>query len=269
MNGFNLKSEISIGDILTIASIIISIVALLVSWNKDRQLKKKEYADKIRHTASVIIAKIERWTELSQRFFDDIQPLITDTDVLVSKEKDITSARDFLWRGLVAKHAEFLTRIVDEKIEISYVDLYGYDPKVQTLFSITTQQLKAIDDTIHIAVLNMTQNNVLRLNKDTKSPPISAQLGNELRKTCHALSLESKLLMNEVVKVFRDEMLKIIVANDTDIYNKKIKINSTNPIDMANKLRNIVLPQETDKQILVYSLDVALSAITSIEEMQK
>lgn len=220
----------------------------MVSWSKDRQIKKKEYADKVRHAASTLIAKIERLAELSYRFFDDIQPLITDTDILVSKEQGITSARDFLWRGLVAKHSDLLSRIVDEQIEMAYVDLYGYDPKVQSLFLTTIEQIKAVDTTIHVAVLSLTQDDVLSLKK-LDSPPMSAQLGNKLRNTCFMLSSETQSLMKEAVQIFRVEMLKIITAKDTDIYNKKVNINLIDPLDISSRLSKIAQSSEAEEKI--------------------
>lgn len=217
-----LSSEISAGNILTTASIGISMIALLVSWSKDRKIKKKEYADRIRRAAGLVVAKMDRWVDLSLRFFADIQPLITDTDGIIIKEKDATLTRDFFWRGLVSAHASSTLRIVDEQIEIAYVDLYGYDPRIQTFFSSTIHRLRAIDDYIFGKVLTLTQEDILALNNPEDL--ISAQLGNAIRDICQSLNLESKALMEQAVKIFRIEMMKLIEANDTAIFNKEVNI---------------------------------------------
>jgi uncharacterized membrane protein len=59
----HVKKEITVGDILTILTIVISLIGallgLLIASYKDRMLKRKEYADKIRHAAGSVIAKLE------------------------------------------------------------------------------------------------------------------------------------------------------------------------------------------------------------------
>jgi hypothetical protein len=50
----------------------------LISWQNDSRLRTKEYADRIRRSTSIVTAKVERWGELSERFYQDIQPTIVD-----------------------------------------------------------------------------------------------------------------------------------------------------------------------------------------------
>jgi hypothetical protein len=61
MLDFVLKREITIGDILTFLSIIVSVVALLSVWFKEMQIRKKEKANKVRTAAAKTLAKLERW----------------------------------------------------------------------------------------------------------------------------------------------------------------------------------------------------------------
>src|SRR6267142_6288301 len=93
-------SSFSVAQIFTGTSIVVSISALLYSWRKDRVLRKKEYADRVRHAASFVIAKLEQWRVLSLSFFDEIQPLIVDADAKLLKEGNVTATRGFLWKGL-------------------------------------------------------------------------------------------------------------------------------------------------------------------------
>jgi hypothetical protein len=225
----NADSGVALKDILTAVSIIVSIVALLYAWYKDRLLKKKEYADRVRRAASLVTAKLERWRELALRFFEDIQPLITDADMMLTKEQDTIAARDFLWRGLVAAHAESSRRILDEQIEISYSELYGYDSRIRLLFSGTIQLLKQIEASMYNKVLYATQANVLNLEK-AKSQIYSAQLGNTLRDSCGNIALELETAMDNVLNPFREEIMKFIEASDSDIVNKRVDISSPDKV---------------------------------------
>jgi len=69
---FRLKKEITLGDMLTPISVLLSAAALWFTWSHDADLKKQQYADQIRHSASVVTAKVERWSPLADRYFEDI-----------------------------------------------------------------------------------------------------------------------------------------------------------------------------------------------------
>lgn len=238
----NFIPEVSIGDLLTIFSILITLIALYRSWQKDRQLKRKEYADRIRKSAGLTVAKIERWKAVSLSFFYRIQPIITDADIKFSSQKDAIATRDFLWRELVNARANVLEKITDEQIEIAYADLYGYDPRIQKLFSHTVETLKLIDNSIFDMILDLTQNDVLKLSNWQNSP--SAQLGNLLRATVKIVFFEHNKLMDSVIAPFRDEMTKLIESDDLAVTNKKIKF----------AFYESALPNVTKNQLEILSL---------------
>lgn len=225
MANFSDGSSFSFKEILTVVSILVSILVLLYAWRKDRVLKKKEYADRIRHASGLVTAKLERWRELALRFFDDVQPLITDADTMLIKEQKAILTRDFLWRGLVTARAASTRRILEEQIEIAYADLYGYDARIRTLFTSAVHLLREIDESTFGEVLEETQANVLNLS-GAEGEVQSAHLGNALRETCADLASQLGSKLDEVLVPFREEMIKLIEANDSDIFNKRVEISS-------------------------------------------
>jgi len=229
MGGFVLKPEISIGDVLTTLSVIVSVIALIVAWSKDRLLKRREYADKIRRAAGMIIAKLERWRELSLSFFDEIQPIITDADVMLTEEQNLIATRDILWRNVIAARAAALRRILDEEIEVAYADLYGYDPKIQNLFVEAVNRLRLVDKEMYALLMMLTQKDVLGL-ESSRKPYYSAQLGNLLRETSGKLASEHRRLMDKIVMPFQEEMVKLIKATDNEIVSRQVQISAPDMI---------------------------------------
>ena len=65
--------DIKIADFLTSVTIVVSLIVFLRSLSKDRKIKLKENADKIRFAASKTLAKIDRWQELSICFFQNMK----------------------------------------------------------------------------------------------------------------------------------------------------------------------------------------------------
>lgn len=217
---FTVKPEISIGDLLTIVSVVVSIIALLVSWRRHQELQRKEYADRIRRSAGTVVAKLHRWKDLTLRFYEDVQPLITEADMTQVKAQNFVEVRDLFWHGLSIAHSKSSQRILEEQIEIAYVDLYGYDPKIQVLFNEVLDRLKLIDNSIFTLVLYSTQSDILRLSTE-EGPYISAQLGNKLRNTCYQLREECKSLMDDVIAPFSLEMIKLIEQEDQSILERR------------------------------------------------
>jgi hypothetical protein len=50
--------------------------AFLYPWIKDRLLRKREYADRIRRAAAETVVALELWRQITLRCYESIQPLI-------------------------------------------------------------------------------------------------------------------------------------------------------------------------------------------------
>lgn len=220
-----LNLEITVGNLLTIATIIISIATLLYSLQKDREMRQREQADRIRKAAGIVAAKLERWVELSLRIDADVQPLLTDVDALFFEKQNKIIARDFLWKGLVTAQARATERIVDEEIEIAYSDLYGYAPSIQELYSNALTTLRKLQREFYDLLLSETQDNLMELAKlEDLTQYHSAQLGNKLRATCARLERTYREQLTPIVLKFRDEVVRLIEASDEDILSRKVSI---------------------------------------------
>src|ERR1700722_14341323 len=143
------KGELSIGDVLTSGSIIISAAGLIYSWHHDTALRAKEYADRIRRSTSVVAAKLDRWEELSDRYFEDIQPLFVAVSAQVAEKSSHLPAKGSgdaaiglirdeanrkLFEGLMKAKGDASQRVLNEEIQMAYMELYGYVPQLQTGF---------------------------------------------------------------------------------------------------------------------------------------
>jgi hypothetical protein len=221
----------SINTILTgYIPISLTILGLLYTLHKDRKLRRKEYADRIRTAAGTIIAKLERWKNLSLRFFEDISPLITKTDLNLAKSCDIDQARYDFWIGLEDARANSSQRIVDEQIEMAYKDLYGYEPIIEDLFINTIEKLKKIDNATYDRLFRLTQADIYRMEGNING----GSLGYKLRETCGKQSDENEKSMNKIIELFRRELKKLIVATDDEIVNREITILSYNELFKSN-----------------------------------
>src|SRR5437588_5625716 len=89
-----LKIEFALrfGDILTSASVLLALSGFLYSWRRDRRLRTKEYADRVRAAASVALAKIDRCESLYLSFIDRARPVFSEIHGLDAKSQADKSA---------------------------------------------------------------------------------------------------------------------------------------------------------------------------------
>jgi len=216
---FTLVREIRVGDLLTAGSVAIGTLTLLYALMKDRRLRRREYADRIRRSASETLAAIERWREIAIRHFQDAQPLLTDADVMLTKEQDVVSTRDTLWRSLMALEAQTSDRVLSEKLEGAYKGLYGYDPSVHATYTAAIISMRQGFQEAHEALLSETQQDVVSMEVESQ-PYFSAQLGNRLRGSTASVKDLFVKHADASLAPLRARMLALVQASDDDIYNK-------------------------------------------------
>lgn len=210
---------IKIGDILTIATIIITLVALLISWSKDRYTKLKEQADKVRGSAAAAFAKLDRWQALQFSNYQHLQPFFVEASEMAANSHDLVAARDFLWKSINAQLAATQGKIVDEQIESAYVGLFSNFPMIRKLFLSTLDQLKGLEADIFNGLLHSTQRDVLSFEKQSQS----AILGNALRTSAAKSQVDFEQKADAVMKPVRDFLLQVISMPDKEILTKGLK----------------------------------------------
>ena len=213
-------TEISFGDILTFLSIIISVVALLNVWANEKQIRNKEKADRVRTAASKTLAKIERWKELTLWYYQAIQPTFVETSELLAKDFDIIASRDFLWKRLFNARIDTAQRILEEEIEIAYVELYGYYPVIYDEFVSTLKMLKGEEEIAFNSLILATQKDVMSF-EGRKDEYTTAMLGNDLRDTCrkHSESFQKKIEI--ILEPIHDLLVRLISESDIEILKRK------------------------------------------------
>ncbi len=219
MTPLRINPEIKAGDILTSLSILISLIALLVAWAKDRKMRNKEQADKVRSAAARTLSKLERWRELNIWFFRAIQPSFVKTSEMLLDEFDVVAARDHLWKELNAIRLQTHEKVLDEEIEVAYVELYAYHPKVHDLFVNTLEMLKQKERVSFDDLLIATESEVMYFN-DHEDEYTTAALGNALRKKCYEQAQAFKEEVTEVIKPIHTYLYKLISSSDNIVLQK-------------------------------------------------
>lgn len=221
--GIILKKEVAVGDLLTTASILISLVALLFSWSQSRALVQREQANKVRDAAAKTLAKLQRWQTISASLFDEIQPSLVETSELLvtgQGDKRVFEARDFLYKKIRAADQHVRQALRNEEIESAYVYLYGYNPGFRDLFKKSFTRLETEQDLMLSKLLSATEGDVLayiRNPSSRKSPYYTAALGNALRSSSEMIEKSYRASMLRSVQPLELQLANLVTKSDSDI----------------------------------------------------
>jgi|SRR5580698_1466804 hypothetical protein len=206
-----LDPTIKITDIITSLSVVCALCTLIYTWTKDRNLRSKEYADRIRAAAASTLARVDRCQSLLLSLGEAVQPAITEIDGLMVQHGDSVACRDKLWKVLYELHTAIAIKFSDEEIELAYAPLLAFRKDIYGLFKDALHSAKVADSIAFNFLQELLQVAVLRTDAKTAR---SAELGNILRTVC---SIYSHILSEHLDAAFdeiRSFLRKTIEAPD-------------------------------------------------------
>jgi asparagine synthetase A len=63
------NAQVHVADLVAVGAALIAAVAILAALAKDRALRKKEIVDRVRQSAALVIAKLDRWKQVALQAF--------------------------------------------------------------------------------------------------------------------------------------------------------------------------------------------------------
>jgi tetratricopeptide (TPR) repeat protein len=215
-----LNPEYKIGDLLTASSVFVSAIGLIGSMYINRErVQKREYADRIRSSASEIVVKLTRWKELDLNFCRNVQHIIEEDIVKCPRckqEKDET--RNFLWSRISNERAQTSEKIIDEEIEIAYKDLYLYTQEIELFFNDAITKMKYIE-------FKLYQNLILSLQNEIWSPEDHENIdifNAKMKDIVSNFYYIYRDLIDGLIEPVRGELIKLLELSDKDVFNKNI-----------------------------------------------
>lgn len=175
-----LERTIGIGPLLTSASILISALGLVYQLSKDNATKQLQQANEVRAAAARTWESLDRWREISFFIFDELQPSFVQASVELARSQNKILARDNLYKEIMAIRLRKLHELQAERIFVSYVPMYKFNPSIKPYFESVIKELRTLDLEMTDAVLEQTQSDVLSADEKTKT---TALLGNKLRES--------------------------------------------------------------------------------------
>jgi len=221
MFGFILDRTVKITDLLTSISIIFAALTLAYTWTKDRRLRRREYADRVRSAAALTLSKVERYQALLLSIGRLAQAPITEADELIVKTRDKVLCRDTFWKSMHAIRSNILQGIQDEDIETAYSPLYIYRKDVYDKFNTTIAAVMELEDKSFWKLQEDCQKAILRVDVAQLE---SALTGNKLRGIVIEHGEKYSKSLREALSELKDFLQQAVTGGDETILRaQKIK----------------------------------------------
>ncbi|HVS10546.1 MAG TPA: hypothetical protein VMS76_11795 [Planctomycetota bacterium] len=183
--------EVTLGNVLTAASVLIALSGLLYSQWRDRAQDRALRAAEARAGAGQAIAEFRRLDNEVLLFFHNVEPAYVRVSEALGEHRDLARARDALWLAISEERAEMERRIADGARREGYAALALRHPRCHTavegqLKDASFQQRSAV----FARLAEATQDEVLGM-ADEMAAYTSAELGNRLRRA-HRTALEAE-----------------------------------------------------------------------------
>ena len=219
----NFNGEVTFGDLLTSASVLVAALTLYFSFWQDRIQRRRDVADAIRTAAADALAKLERYARLPESVADSAQTLAVETSQMLAKlptSNDVESARDYLWAGLSKNWQEARAAQRAEDIELAHVKLFGRRPDAYRGIAETISRLDELALKRFDALLKVSQEAVSLYAGEDRVHYQSAELGNELREFLmmyvEAIQKDSRVVLDPV----RGRLQAVIGGTDKQVMNR-------------------------------------------------
>lgn len=212
----NIEWTVSIGDILTLTTIAVSVVALIASWSKDREARQKERADRVRNAIAVALIKLDRWRTLQLSLFSKLQPIFIETSEILAKDFNLILARDFLWKQIANERTSIQAKLQEEQIESAYVGLFSHFPAIGSVFLDTLTHLRAVEEEVHDSLLQGAQADVFACEGKSENYSTAA-LGNALRHTAQYISADFQTRISGTTDKVQKLLFELIAMSNMEI----------------------------------------------------
>lgn len=222
MSSLKVSNEIRIGEIVIavlLLLVLISVGALVYTY---RSAEHRVSADGLRRSAAVVAAKLARVGDLEGRFFQDLQPTLTDMSEKVAETHGTQPANRMFYRTLGDAIAKSSQRKLDENLDAATADLFRQVPEFQQTFDDGFRAMRAEEH-------HMYEQLSLEIQSALRDPEVlklagSPEVGNVLRGKVADISTT---YVNRMIRLSRPlwcDAADLITMSDDELLDRRKRV---------------------------------------------
>ena len=210
------ESTIKAGDILTSITILLSVVALLLSLAKDRDTRVREEANRVRTAAATTLVKLDRWQGLQLSLYQELQPTFVELSEDLAKQYNVVIVRDKFWKQVNLGRTKVAGQVLEEQLGTAYADLLTHFPSARRKVVDAFSELANVEKRATQSFMGSGEQYILSL-RDEQATYQTAHLGNLLRDAGDSGANQLKKESDQVLAPVREYLFRVIAMSDADL----------------------------------------------------
>jgi len=217
---FSIDNRITIGELITVISIVFSAISVLITWRNEQRIQILENATRTRVEIAKTLNTVNQVIQIQLSFYELIEEDIVEASRIVIVEKEPFKARDYMWEKLFRHRGEILNIISQNEWEIAYTNLLTYGISADSLYLKTINRLKGLQENQFNLTLRAFEKEIMEFKPSSHDQQTTALIDRlrELKKTFRESHHEYSKIATSDLNSF---CLKLI--NETD---KKLIFNA-------------------------------------------
>ncbi len=209
---FSIDNRITIGELMTVVSIVFSAISVLITWRNEQRIQILENATRTRVEIAKTLNTVNQVIQIQLSFYELIEEDIVEASRISIVEKEPIKARDYMWEKLFRHRAEILNIISQNDWEVAYTNLLTYGISADSLYINTINRLKKLQENQFNLTLRAFEKEITDFRPTTERQTSSLiDRLRELKKTFRESHLEYSKIATADLNSF---CLKLI--NETD-----------------------------------------------------
>ncbi len=209
---FTLDQKITIGELMTVISILVSAISVLITWRNEQNIQILENATRTRVEIAKTLNKVNQVIQIQLSFYELIEEDIVEASRIAVVERDPVKSRDYMWEKLYKHRAEVLNIISQNEWEVAYTNLLTYGISADSIYIRTIERLKGLQETRFNIILKAFAFEITSYQPTSTSQ--TSDLIDRLRELKKTMREEHAEYSNAATKDFFEFCLALI--NETD-----------------------------------------------------
>jgi hypothetical protein len=211
-------STIKAGDVLTSVTILLSVIALVLSLAKDRNTRVSDQANKVRTAAATTLVKLDRWQSVQLALYQELQPTFVELSEDLLDQYDVVTVRDKFWKQVNLGRAKIAHQVLEEQLGTAYGDLLTYFPSARRKVVDAFSELGEVENRVTQSFMGSGEQRILSL-RGKQADYQTAYLGNLLREAGMAGAEQLKKDSDKVLAPVRAYLFSVIALSDYELVN--------------------------------------------------
>jgi hypothetical protein len=143
---FSIDKRITIGELMTVISIVFSAISVLITWRTEQNIQILENATRTRVEIAKTLNTVNQVIQIQLSFYELIEEDIVEASRISVIEREPRKAADYMWEKFYRHRAEILNIISQNEWEVAYTNLLTYGISADSLYINSVKKLKTLQE---------------------------------------------------------------------------------------------------------------------------